>query len=112
MIAISENRVQPRQVLTVALDRDRAPQQVCPNTITAYGRPSGRPRPRKRRLFIAGWQGGASVATLSSTSNGVSCVFEPRLGIPFRMLIILCWLLDELCLTIGTISVKRGGTNW
>ena len=33
-------------------------------------------------------------------------------GIPSRMLIILCWLLDELCLTIGTISVKRGGTNW
>src|SRR5712692_3356393 len=80
MIAISENRVQPRQVLTVTLDRDRAPQQVRPNTITAYGSHSGHARPRKRRLFVVGWQGGASVATLSSRSNGAPCPCSPRLA--------------------------------
>jgi hypothetical protein len=48
MIAIAKYCVEPRQVRTAALDRDRAAQEVCPNTITAYGKPSDHPRPRKR----------------------------------------------------------------
>src|SRR4029453_11463153 len=98
MIAIAENGVQSRQVLTVTFDGRRAARQVRSNLRTIHGRKLDHARAAPRRLLLARGQRGASVATLGAA------VPAPA-GIPSCILILLCWLLDESCPTIGTIPV-------
>jgi len=73
MIAISEDRVESRQVRPVALDLSRTAHKVRANVFNAHRWKRRTWRPRDEGRFGAGRQGGASVATLSSRSNGAMC---------------------------------------
>src|SRR5205823_15119437 len=102
MIAISEDRVEPCQVHTVALDFCRTAPQVCANVCTPHRRKRRNWRPRDERRFGAAWQGGASVATLSSEQQRGVVLFRRSSAFLSRMLILLCWILDESFPTLRT----------
>src|SRR5260370_42629155 len=71
VIAITQDRVQPGQVVTVTVDPRGTALEKCAHVCSSDGRRSGRRDRRKRLGLRTGWQDGASVATLRSTGNAL-----------------------------------------
>src|SRR5882762_7079379 len=65
VVAITQDRVQPRQVLMVSVDCCGTPLEVGAQICSSDGRRGA----LKRCVLGTRWQDGASVATLRSTGN-------------------------------------------